>query len=352
MKKLNKNKILFILLAFIVLMLTWTNNVKAESILKMNLTTSKTEIKPGDTIVITLSTTEISGVDGITFITGKINYDKSIFETIDDDDFTNQGSWILQILNSNTGKFSTMGRRLVNKTSNVFKLEMRVKNDAKIGTTRVSISNITASGVTGSKTADVSAKDVGVTLKAASTPTAAPTQNPTQAPTPVPTMAPTQNPTQVPTRVSTQNPIQNPTQAPTERITNTPTINPTSITIQVEDKPITSITNIQEKIQTQAPTETEREDNENINQEEQFINETEEVTVQPEENNENQNIASVTLKNQITNGDTSIKENQKNENNIWKILKIIIITLAIIGVAVLWTVVYIGYKKKNQEKSE
>lgn len=108
-------------------------NVYAANTCKIKITPSATEIKSGETVEFTFSTLELNsdgGSDeGLLMMTGSIEYDKTIFDTISTSDITASTGWTKQNYNPNNGAI-TLSRTKVTKTDvDIFKVKLKAKTN-------------------------------------------------------------------------------------------------------------------------------------------------------------------------------------------------------------------------------
>ena len=128
-----KRKIIVIMSITVLIIMTGIT-VKAESsnTFKANVTTTKSTIKPGEDIIITLSVSDINmGTNGINALEGTVKYDTTIFEKIKSGDITSYNNWATTYndLNSNlNGKFLAMNLSAgIKENSQVLSIKLKAK---------------------------------------------------------------------------------------------------------------------------------------------------------------------------------------------------------------------------------
>jgi len=139
-------KIIAQVIIIILILVCMINTVNAASF-KFSATPSKTTVKPGEEIEITLAVSDIDlGGNGMNTIEGFIKYDTNVFEKITSADVTSLNSWAVTYNDENTdlnGKF--LGIILsggVKENQNVAKIKLKVKENIESQPTQITISKI------------------------------------------------------------------------------------------------------------------------------------------------------------------------------------------------------------------
>ena len=83
-----KNKLLVSMCIFILTIIT--TNVYATN---MEMKLNEEEVKNGDTILITINVKNVTQENGINVIQGKLEYDKDVFEKVENKDFEAKNNW-------------------------------------------------------------------------------------------------------------------------------------------------------------------------------------------------------------------------------------------------------------------
>lgn len=145
------------LITIVMVIIASASCVKAveESKFTFSATPDKTQVKPGESITISLKVSDIQlGENGMNTLEGILKFDASIFEAITEDSASGQNNWSAsmntEVGNANYGKF------LFNKTSAGIKTEqvigsitLKVKADVAESTpTIITISNIVSNNGT------------------------------------------------------------------------------------------------------------------------------------------------------------------------------------------------------------
>ena len=101
----------------------------------------KTDLNAGDEVVVTASVLEDVSLYALT---ATLNYDASVFEKIDENDFVLSNENVSITYSDTTNKFG-----ILNKTGEIsgelFQIHLTVKNDANVGETNIVFTNITSS---------------------------------------------------------------------------------------------------------------------------------------------------------------------------------------------------------------
>lgn len=165
------------IMAIAILMLTLSMGVvNATTDFKVALTADSTRVDQGGTVVITVSLKDFTANEtGINSLIAKLDYDRTVFETVKQADFAAQNGWSAITYNENEGGLATENASFMTENHEAFKITLKVKANATIGNTTVTLKEINGSD---SET-DVYPADqkITLTIKAASGNTPAPTNN-------------------------------------------------------------------------------------------------------------------------------------------------------------------------------
>lgn len=144
MKK--EKKVLMVLGVILIIALAVTQIVYALS-WKFNVTADKTSVKAGDEIAVLMQISEINmGELGINAIEAVLDYDESVFETVDRSDFKMQNNWTMtynQEAGPKNGNFLISNLISgIKDGQTVGKIIFKIREDAKPGTTKIKFKNI------------------------------------------------------------------------------------------------------------------------------------------------------------------------------------------------------------------
>lgn len=109
----------------------------------VKITPSSTQIKRGETVtlVVSVNNLDLNG-GGLTGLVATIDYDTNVFNTITKDSFEPLNDWDKITFNPNNNKLLTAKDSFVKAESDVFKVNLTVKPNAKLGSTTVTFKNI------------------------------------------------------------------------------------------------------------------------------------------------------------------------------------------------------------------
>lgn len=99
MKNKGETVTLIVMILIIIILFTILGNLtisyaESEGTFKANLSTSKTILKAGEEVIVTIGVSDINmGTNGINTLEGKISYDTSIFETISSNSIQSLNNW-------------------------------------------------------------------------------------------------------------------------------------------------------------------------------------------------------------------------------------------------------------------
>lgn len=148
------------ILTLLVVLVTLTGVVNAETVVQMQLTSSS-KLEAGATVEVTLAITNINAGEGIDSFIGEISYDEEVFEPVTEDSFDGQNHWNLFTYNEETKLFTLSRSSYVNNNSDVLKVTLKVKEGVTKQSAEVSIKDIFVSG----GTEDIEVNMVSVTIE-------------------------------------------------------------------------------------------------------------------------------------------------------------------------------------------
>lgn len=143
-----KKNIILILIVMIILGMSIT--VKAANptdTYKINLVTANSTVKQGETVTISLNVSDINiqtGEKGIGAYEGKVEYDKNVFEELK---MSGNDNWDKP--GENEGVFTSVNSDgiCVQEAQEIAKITLKVKSNAKVGTTAIKIKEFKASNL-------------------------------------------------------------------------------------------------------------------------------------------------------------------------------------------------------------
>lgn len=107
---------------------------------KIKLTVDKTEVVAGENVKVTVKVKDITGIlNGILGIQGKITYDNAVFESVS---FASLNDWDKPEYNESNGSFLTAKGDYVKNDEDVFIMSLKVKNNAKLGETKIQLTDM------------------------------------------------------------------------------------------------------------------------------------------------------------------------------------------------------------------
>lgn len=110
------------------------------------LKADNTNLKPGDTVKVTLTISNL-GEEGVNAVTGTLEYDKTIFETLQASSFVGKNSWSMTGYEDSKGKFILENNNLIKETQDIAEITLKVKADATDKTIDIAVKELTAGGV-------------------------------------------------------------------------------------------------------------------------------------------------------------------------------------------------------------
>ena len=126
-----KNKLLVSMCIFILTIIT--TNVYATN---MEMKLNEEEVKNGDTILITINVKNVTQENGINVIQGKLEYDKDVFEKVENKDFEAKNNWSIVYNAENT---NSEGKK---EDEELAELKFKVKENAKSTNTSIKLTEV------------------------------------------------------------------------------------------------------------------------------------------------------------------------------------------------------------------
>lgn len=134
------------IISFVAILMLFPLISIAASNIAATVTTSKTSLKPGDTVVVSVSITNIDQASlGIASFKGVLEYDKSVFEEISMSSFENKNEWNISEYNTNNGQFTVLNSGMVKTNQEMFSVTLKAKENATVGSTIINIKDLMAS---------------------------------------------------------------------------------------------------------------------------------------------------------------------------------------------------------------
>ena len=140
-------KITIYIIEFIIFGLAVTSVLSASNsdIAKANLTSSMQEVKGGQEVVVTLKFDKYKEkIKGINAFKATLDYDKEIFEKVEQKDFKVKNDWEELKYNQGTGEFVAI-KKAGSREEDIVQIVLKVKEDVEPGKTNIAIENIITS---------------------------------------------------------------------------------------------------------------------------------------------------------------------------------------------------------------
>ena len=149
-----------------VLLLSAYGTVLAAYSYKVKLTADAEDYIPSGKATVGVSLSDINvGTSGISKLTGKIDYDKDVFEKIEKANLKPQNDWVIDSFDLTTGEFVASRSNFIKTDNEPFAIEFTVKSGATLGKTTITLKDIVISNGAD----DVPANNVTVSANIAST---------------------------------------------------------------------------------------------------------------------------------------------------------------------------------------
>lgn len=202
---MRSKKILLIVFMTLALIVFGSSFVYADTV-SVDLKTNVQECAEGQTVILTVSLTDVNSNNGIYGVEGTLEYKTEVFESIvsdsngNTDQITALSGWGDVTYNSSTGEFKIVTTSPVKSTKNIMQIALKVKEGATLGKSVVMLNNLVASNgtediSTSPVTATVTVKDKseiggGEIIPIITTPSPAATASPTTTSSPITLVSP------------------------------------------------------------------------------------------------------------------------------------------------------------------
>ena len=215
---MKQRKIILIIITAIILLIINSIKIYATNY-TLNASINKNEYTTQDKVNVKISLENVENINEIYGVIGKIEYDKDVFEN----DISNIATeWNDVRYNKDTGEFVVIRNSTIEAKKEIFEIELKIKENAKLGNTNISIKNVYVSDSKNDK--EVNETNISINVKSTGNEEIKTTPTPTILPTDTPIVTPTSTPTTLPTNVPKE--TNKPDETNTPEITNIPTTNP------------------------------------------------------------------------------------------------------------------------------
>lgn len=215
---MKSKKILLMILMIVTIIMTTVKPAYASDC-SVDLSTDKQNYAVGQTVILTVTLSDIDSVSGIYGLQGKLTYDTDVFEKIDihltddENDMLNGTStsinglngWGTPTYNPDSGDITVMILGNVKTTTDIMQIELKVKEDAPLGKATIMLTDIVVTDGSDIETTPATAS-VNITeasegeIPSIST---TPSSEPSPSPTPSVTVTVTATPTATTTIITT-----------------------------------------------------------------------------------------------------------------------------------------------------
>lgn len=138
-------KVLKTIILTLIIVLSMQFNVFAAEF-KTETTANKKEIKKGEQVVVTLSFKDYKDIGkGLNAYKATLQYDKNLFEEVEQSDFQTLNSWEELLYNPDNGEFVSIKKAGSMDDESVVKITLKAKSDIRPETTTITIKDVTAS---------------------------------------------------------------------------------------------------------------------------------------------------------------------------------------------------------------
>ncbi|MCL2859735.1 MAG: cohesin domain-containing protein [Oscillospiraceae bacterium] len=151
-------KTIGILIVTILVLLISVTPIFATTAFNVAVSAASATVEQGEDVQVTVSLKDFTPKQtGINAIYAKINYDKSVFDTLSVDDLTTSNGWDTPTFNPENGAFVVDNNAFMSTAHDLLTINFHVKNTATVGNTVITIGDVDASdGVSDIYTADQS----------------------------------------------------------------------------------------------------------------------------------------------------------------------------------------------------
>ncbi len=160
-------KIFVAILMTIVVMSMCVFTVQAAASVKVQMALDKTTVKAGDTVTLTISTSDFVDVsgDGIFAISGKFVFDKDTFETLTANDIKTVNGWGTPQLSSDASQIIVDRNNFTNQPGEVMEVTLHVKSTAATNkNVEIRMNNVAITYDGGATSPDITVGDVVSTI--------------------------------------------------------------------------------------------------------------------------------------------------------------------------------------------
>lgn len=159
------------ILMIVFIVISYASVVNAVSV-GMTLNSSS-KLKAGDIVEVTLKIGNITAGEGIDAIVASLDYDKTVFEEVTQNNLVGLNQWSVNIYDTATQILTMTKSAKVTTPSDVLKITLRVKNPVNINSTIITMKEISASGgaVDVGGTGDITVQNTSVTIQKEATTT-------------------------------------------------------------------------------------------------------------------------------------------------------------------------------------
>ncbi len=134
------------IILFFVFLFVLTTNVQAVSSMQAKLEGDTLEVKKGQEIVVNFKLDDYEDINkGINAYKATLEYNKNVFEEVVQSDFQAQNNWEELKFNKDTGELVSIKKSGSKTGEIVARITLKVKEDATVGRTDISLSNIVTS---------------------------------------------------------------------------------------------------------------------------------------------------------------------------------------------------------------
>ena len=151
-----------------ILMLGTMVEAESGSSFKATVSSTKTSVKSGEEITITVSVSDIQmGEKGINTLEGTLQYDKDIFEEIKSSNIQSQNNWTITYNDESStlnGKFLAVNlSEGIKENTDIFSIKFKVKKDiTESKTTQITFNNVTSND--GKDLVNIGTKSVNIKI--------------------------------------------------------------------------------------------------------------------------------------------------------------------------------------------
>lgn len=159
--KINSKLLVFV--AIVGIIVTISTMVSAYSV-GMSLS-SKSKLKAGDTVTVTVSLGNVDAGNGIDTITGELSYDTNVFETLSTSNFIASNDWTPTYAAS-TNMITVLKNTKVKSSETVLTISLKVKDNISVDSTTITLKDVVVSGgrVSDGGTGDITVNNASVTI--------------------------------------------------------------------------------------------------------------------------------------------------------------------------------------------